>query len=172
MHKIITMCLLLLTMSSMCYGAVSEDMSVYVRKDVYEAHQQSMNTKLDMILEQMREFKEEQKAQREELKAQHKDINELARVVSVLSTRMDGLEARMGDLRNGLEGRIGDLRNDIYLGLVILGIVVGLPAVQKALQKREERKAMKHTLQMPFTLDDVRRLIEENNAKLQGKPQV
>ena len=166
MKKICVLLLVqLLVIGTASYGAVSEDMSVYVRKDVFEVYMQNINEKLDRILE-------EQKAQREELKAQHKDINELARVVSVLSTRMDGLEARMGDLRNGLEGRIGDLRNDIYLGLVILGIVVGLPAVQKALQKREERKAMKHTLQMPFTLDDVRRLIEENNAKLQGKPQV
>ena len=182
MKKVCVLLLLhVLVFGTASYGAVSEDM--YVRKDVYEAHQQSINSKLDMLLEQMRVQREEQKEQinelrgemkefREELKAQRKDINELARVVSVLSTRVDGLDARMGDLRNGLEGRIGDLRNDIYLGLVILGIVVGLPAVQKALQKREERKAMNHTLQMPFTLDDVRRLIEENNAKVLGKPQV
>ena len=83
----------------------------------------------------------------------------------------NSLEGQISNLHSTLEGRIGDLRNDIYLGLVILGIVVGLPAVQKALQKREERKAAREAFQMPFTLDDVRRLIEENNAKLAGKPQ-
>ena len=45
------------------YGAVSEDM--YVRKDVYEAHQQSINSKLDMLLEQMRVQREEMKEFRE-----------------------------------------------------------------------------------------------------------
>ena len=220
MKKITTTILAVLLMSGVSYGAVSDD--IYVRKDVYEAQMQGMNTKLDMILEEMRvqreemkmqvkELREEMKAQREEHKAQMKelkdemngireelkahvkesqeehkairnDIAELTRVVSVLSTRVDGLDARMGDTRSNLEGRmsdlqravdgrIGDLRNDIYLGLVILGIVVGLPAVQKALQKWEEKKAARNASQLPFTLDDVRRLIEENNAKLMGKLQ-
>ena len=220
MKKITTTILAVLLMSGVSYGAVSDD--IYVRKDVYEAQMQGMNTKLDMILEEMRvqreemkmqvkELREEMKAQREEHKAQMKelkdemngireelkahvkesqeehkairnDIAELTRVVSVLSTRVDGLDARMGDTRSNLEGRmsdlqravdgrIGDLRNDIYLGLVILGIVVGLPAVQKALQKWEEKKAARNASQLPFTLDDVRRLIEENNAKMMGKLQ-
>ena len=220
MKKITTTILAVLLMSGVSYGAVSDD--IYVRKDVYEVQMQGMNTKLDMILEEMRvqreemkmqvkELREEMKAQREEHKAQMKelkdemngireelkahvkesqeehkairnDIAELTRVVSVLSTRVDGLDARMGDTRSNLEGRmsdlqravdgrIGDLRNDIYLGLVILGIVVGLPAVQKALQKWEEKKAARNASQLPFTLDDVRRLIEENNAKLMGKLQ-
>ena len=209
MKKIMMTLLVVLLMSGVSCGAVSDD--VYVRKDVYEVQMQSMNTKLDMILEEMRAQREEMKAQREEHKAQMKelkdemngireelkahvkesqeehkairnDIAELTRVVSVLSTRVDGLDARMGDTRSNLEGRmsdlqravdgrIGDLRNDIYLGLVILGIVVGLPAVQKALQKWEEKKAARNASQLPFTLDDVRRLIEENNAKLMGKLQ-
>ncbi|MBQ2615267.1 MAG: hypothetical protein IJF90_00225 [Synergistaceae bacterium] len=263
MKRIMTALLVVLLMSGVGYGAVSDD--VYVRKDVYEVQMQSMNAKLDMILELIKEQREEMKAQREEHKAQMKelkdemngiredvkvqvkelrdemngiredvkvqvkelkdemngireevkvqvkelkdemsgireemkahvkesqeehkairnDIAELTRVVSVLSARVDGLDARMGDMRSNLEGRmsdlhstiegrVGDLRNDIYLGLVILGIVVGLPAVQKALQKWEEKKAARNASQLPFTLDDVRRLIEENNAKLMGKLQ-
>ena len=145
------------------FGSVSEDINVYVRKDVYEAHQQSINSKLNMILEQMKVQREEQKEQinelrgemkelREELKAQRKDINELARVVSVLSTRIDGLDARMGDQQNY-----------IYLVLVILGIIVALPTVQKMLQARTDRSWA--------TLEDVMRLIEENNSKTSGKVQ-
>ena len=227
MKRLMMTLMLMLLMSGIACGAVSDD--VYVRKDVYEANMQGMNTKLDMILELIKEQREEMKAQREEHKAQMKelkdemngiredvkvqvkelkdemsgireelkahvkesqeehkairnDIAELTRVVSVLSARVDGLDARMGDTRSNLEGRmsdlqraidgrVGDLRNDIYLGLVVLGIVVGLPAVQKALQKWEEKKAARNASQLPFTLDDVRRLIEENNAKMMGKLQ-
>ena len=227
MKKITMAMLAVLLMSGVSYGAVSDD--VYVRKDVYEVQMQGMNAKLDMILEQMKDLKNEMNGIREEMKVQvkelkdemsgireemktqvkelkdemsgireemkahvkesqeeHKairnDIAELTRVVSVLSARVDGLDARMGDTRSNLEGRmsdlqrtvdgrIGDLRNDIYLGLVILGIVVGLPVVQKALQKWEERKAARNASQLPFTLDDVRRLIEENNARMAGKAQ-
>ena len=239
MKKITITLMTLLLMSSVSYGAVSED--IYVRKDVYEVQMQGMNTKLDMILEQMKGLKNEMNGIREEVKVQvkelkdemngiredvkvqvkelknemngireevkvqvkelkdemngireevkahvkesqeeHKairnDIAELTRVVSVLSTRVVGdtrsnLEGRMSDLQRAVDGRIGDLRNDIYLGLVILGIVVGLPAVQKALQKWEEKKAARNASQLPFTLDDVRRLIEENNAKMMGKLQ-
>ena len=152
-----------------CYGAVSEDMSVYVRKDVFEVYMRSIDEKLTMILE--------------EQKAMRKDIGDLANRVSVLAGRVDkleakvdsleakvdskinALEARMSDMRANIDGRFSDLRNDIYLGLVILGIVVGLPAVQKMLQAHADRKPS-------FTLEDVKRLIEENNAKLSGKPSV
>ena len=202
MKKIAITLMMLLLVNGVSDGAVSDD--VYVRKDVYEANMQGMNAKLDMILDLIKEQREEHKAQMKELKdemngiredvkahvkesqEEHKairsDIAELTRVVSVLSTRVDGLGARIGDTRSNLEGRmsdlqravdgrIGDLRNDIYLGLVILGIVVGLPAVQKALQKWEERKAARNASQLPFTLDDVRRLIEENNARMAGRAQ-
>ena len=149
----------LLVFGTACYGAVSEDMSVYVRKDVFEVYMQGVNSKLDMLIEQMKEFREELKAQRkefqEEFKAQRQDISELTRAVSVLSTRIDGLDARMGDLRN-----------DIYLGLGVLGIIFGLPAVQKMFEKRAEKKS---AAQPSLTIEDVMRLIEEHDAKLSGK---
>ena len=126
--------------STVCYGAASEDLSVYVRKDVFEAHMRRIDDKLDMILETQKEMQEE-------LKAQRRDLNEVARTISILSTRVDGIEARMGDMRY-----------NIYLGLVILGIVVGLPAVQKMLQNRASH-------QPSITLEDVRRLIQEELRK-------
>ena len=140
MSKICAALVILMLTSTVCYGAVSEDMSVYVRKDVFDAHMRRIDDKLDMILEAQKEMQEE-------LKAQRRDLNELARAISILSTRVDGLEARMGDMRY-----------DIYLGLVILGIVVGLPAVQKMLQNRASN-------QPSITLDDVRRLIQEELRK-------
>ncbi|MBQ3399124.1 MAG: hypothetical protein IJQ74_04610 [Synergistaceae bacterium] len=140
MSKVCAALLILMLTSTVCYGAASEDISVYVRKDVFEAHMRRIDDKLDMILEAQKEMQEE-------LKSQRRDLNELARAISILSTRVDGLEARMGDLRN-----------DIYLGLVILGIVVGLPAVQKMLQNRASN-------QPSITLEDVRRLIQEELRK-------
>lgn len=140
MKKIIPL-LLLLLMSGTSNGAVSGDMSEYVRREVFEVYMQSINAKLDMILENQKEM-------REELKIQRKDINELAQMVSSLSARIDGLELRMGDLRN-----------DIYLGLVIVGILVGVPSVQKWYERLKASRPA-------ITLEDVKRLIEENNAEL------
>ncbi|MBQ3346526.1 MAG: hypothetical protein IJG39_05480 [Synergistaceae bacterium] len=181
MKKVCISLLVLLVLGSACYGAVSED--IYVRKDVFEANMQGINTKLDILLEQMKaqreehnvqmkELREEMKELRTEMKTQREehnsqiealrhDIAELTRVVSVLSTRvdaidkrMDGMEARIGNLKNDFDGRIGELRNGIYLWLVIFGIVLGMPAVQKMFQSITERKPS-------LTVEDVKRLIDE-----------
>ena len=144
----------LLVFETVCYGATSDD--VYVRKDVFEAKIEAINAKLDMLLEQTKEIKEEQKAQRA-------DINELTRAVSVLSTRVDGVEKNM----NSLDKRIDDLRNGIYLWLVAIGLVIAIiawPKVQDMLPKWGKATPS-------ITLDDVRRLIEENNARIAGKAQ-
>ena len=175
-------CMLLLTQlllfGTASYGAVSEDMSAYVRKDVFEVYMQNINAKFDTILE--------------EIKSQRKEVNDLTNAVSglservtALSTRVDGLEASLSaridgldsrlsaridglDARlsariDGLDARMGDLRNDIYLGLVILGIIIALPMVQKMLQAQADRREARK----PYvTLEEVIRLIEENNAKV------
>ena len=145
MKKVCISLLVLLVLGSACYGAVSEDM--YVRKDVFEANMQGINTKLDILLEQMKEFKVEMKEQRE-------NIAELTRVVSVLSERVDRNFDTLSARIDGVEGQISGLRNGIYLGLVILGIVLGMPAVQKIFQSIAERKPS-------LTVEDVKRLIEE-----------
>ena len=138
MKKIITLVVVLLMVSSKSFGAVSDD--VYVRKDVFDVHMQSINAKLDMMLEEM--------------KAQRKDINDLMKAVSVMSGRIDGLDKR-------IDGQ----QNYLYLVLVILGIIVALPTVQKMLQGREERKEARKSF---ITLEDVERLID---AKMAGKAQ-
>ena len=56
------------------------------------------------------------------------------------------------------------MRQDLYLGLVIIGLLAAYPAAKEFFKWREERKE-----RIPsFTLEDVRRLIEENNVKLRG----
>ena len=134
------------------FGATSEDLSPYVRKDVFEVYMPNINTNTERILE--------------ELRTQREAIVEIKQNISVLSARIDGLDARLSAQIDGLDARVGDLRNDIYLGLVILGIIVSLPVVQKMLQSREKHQASSHSY---VTLEDVKQLIEQNNAKLQQK---
>ena len=144
MKRVVLSLIAVLILAHPAFGATSEDMSLYVRKDVFEVYMQNINVNIERILE--------------ELRTQREALIEVKQNISVLSARIDGLDARMGDLRN-----------DIYLGLVILGIIVALPTVQKMLQSHEERQ---ETRQSAVTLEDVKRLIEENNVKLQQKLQV
>ena len=222
MRKVcVSMLVLLLAFGTECYGAVSDD--IYVRKDVFEVYTQSVNSKLDMILEQMREQREEQKAQREEMNAQlkaqreemkeqvkelkdemgtireeqkaqreemnaqvkelkdemqtirdeqqsiRKDIAELVSVVSVMSEHIDGNFDTLSARIDGLDKRMDNQQNYLYLVLVIMGIIVALPTVQKALQIWEDRKYARSSF---TTLEDVKRLIEESNLNFSGKPQV
>ena len=157
--KIISMLLLLMITSSACYGAVSDD--VYLRKDVFDAKMEAMNAKLDMLLEQMKNLQEEQKAMR-------KDLSELTTAVSVMSERIDRNFDTLSARIDGLDKRMDYQQNYLYLLLVILGIIVALPTVQKMLQGREDRK---NSRKESITLEDVMRLIEQNNARMAGKIQ-
>lgn len=133
MKKIITI-LLMLIMAVVSEGAVSGDKSEYVRKEVFDVHMQNLNGNMERVLQK---------------------LDSLETKVNNMSDRITGLTARF----DGLDARMGDLRNDIYLGLVILGILVGVPSVQKWY---ERLKASRPSI----TLEDVKRLIEENNAEL------
>ena len=150
MKKLLFALSLICALSGAALGATSEDMSVYVRQDVYNSDMRNINDKLNSILEELR-------AQREELKAQSEAINKLNNSVSVLSERTDG------NYKN-LDGRINDLRQDIYLGLVILGLLASFPAAKEFFKWREEtREARKPS----FTLEDVERLIDTKLRTMQ-----
>ena len=170
MKRFAAVMVFLLVMCAGCYGAEQAESEVYVRKEVFSAYLESVNTKMDRILEELRAVKEELKAQGEEIKSLRQDLNNLATAVAVLAQRVDNLEVRMSDLQNnlevrmsdlrsGLEGRMGALQNYIYLMLVILGIIVALPSVQKFLEWRDSRRPS-------ITLEDVKRLIEESKGNI------
>ena len=128
MRKILAVIGLMLIMSSAGYGAVSEDMSVYVRRDVFDA-------KMEGFMKEIRgEFQ-------------------------VMNAKIEALSRRMDDNYRNLEARIGDLREYIYWLIVLLGIIICLPIVQKIFQSVKESRPT-------VTLEDVKRLIEENNAEL------
>ena len=68
-----------------------------------------------------------------------------------------------------LSVRMDDLRNGLYLILTLIAIVVSLPLVKNWYEERAKRKA---ELRVPsITLQDVKNLIEENNAMLLRKIQ-
>ena len=163
MRKIILALMIVLSSVSISSGAASEDMSVYVRKDVFEVHMQNINTNMEKILE--------------ELKAQRKDITELSRAVSVLSTRVDGLEAKMDTRINGLErkldARIDDLRNGLYLWITVITVIFAYIEIRR---KRQERGDAKEASAPTITLEEiknlVRQMIAENNATLRRNAQI
>ena len=128
MRKLLSVIGLVLIMSGASNGAVSEDMSVYVRRDVFDA-------KMEGFMKEIRgEFQ-------------------------VMNAKIEALSRRMDDNYRNLEARIGDLREYIYWLIVLLGIIICLPIVQKIFQSVKESRPT-------VTLEDVKRLIEENNAEL------
>ncbi len=148
------------------FGAESE----YVRKDVFEAYMQSINTKFDRVLSEISGMKTEMANLRSELKAEiadiktelkaqkaeltdfRKDLNSLTQTVAVLAEHV-----------RGLDNQFANTRNNIYLGLVFLGVVLSFPTVNNYLNRRYEKK-------QAVTLEDVKRLIDE--AKLGSKSSV
>lgn len=184
MKRFVAVMAFLSVMCAGCYGAEQADSEVYVRKEVFNAYIDSVNTKMDRILEELRSLREELKATRNELKATReelkgdinavrqelkgeintlreeikslrKDLDSVIRAVAVLAQRVDNLEVRMGDLRN-----------DIYLGLVVFGIIFSLPSVQKFLAQRESRKPLVTPENTSLTAEDVKRLIMETLAEM------
>ncbi len=130
MKKFISILILVLTLIAPASAANSDD--IYLRKDVFDVHLQSINSKLELILSEMQSLKAE-------LQAQRNDINELAKITAVLSSRIDGLDARI-DCTNT---RIDDLRNGLYLWLVVIGtfiafltLVISWPKAKEFIQKK------------------------------------
>ena len=142
------------------YGASSDD--VYLRKDVFEA-------KMDAFMAEIRgEFKGLY-ARIDDLDAKLSTrISDLDAKLSTrisdldikLSTRISDLDSKLSTRNDGIDKRIDNLQNVFYLVLVLIGVIITLPFIQKILENRKEN--LKHS----FTLEDVKKLIEENNAKM------
>ncbi len=139
----------------MCTGAfaVSEDMSAYVRQDVFDA-------KMEMLFMRL-----------------HSEIENLGTrlegKIDALSVRIDGLDRSLTERINGLEKRIDGLNNRIddthtfvYWILVLFGAIFLMPFVSRFWELHIERRPP------AVTLDDVKRLIAEamteNSAKIKG----
>ena len=188
MKKVLVLLLIqILFYGTACYGAVPDD--IYVRKDVFEVYMRNLGDKLDMILEGQKAQRKDINNLSERMSGLEGSITRLdARIdgldkriegfdkrIDALDKRIDGLDKRIDGLDKRIDGvdkrvecvdkRIDDLRNGIYLWLVAIGLFLSWPKAQKMLQSFGKSTPS-------ITLEDVRRLIEENNMKLSGKAQV
>ena len=142
MRKILLSLVLVVTLCcSGVHGASSED--VYLRRDVFEA-------KMDAFMAEIRG-----------------DIKELS---ARIDGRIDSLEKEVKSVETNLNKRVDDLHNFFYLIIVLLGLVIAMPFMQKSHNESEVKK--EKTVQI-LTVDDVKKLINEaimsNNLSLQGK---
>jgi len=129
-------------LSSSAYGLPSEDINVYVRQDVFDA-------KMEAFMN--------------EIRGEFQVINAK---FAALDKRIDDLQVstanRIDDLQVSTASRIDDLKTIIYWGLSILGLLISF-----AIFGPSFGEFLRNLRKPSFTLDDVRRLIEENNAALQ-----
>ena len=158
----VSVLMLLLAFGTGCYGAVSEDTSVYVRKDVFEVYMQNINANMERILHKIDSLEEKMNQRIDNL---NQRIDNLDAKVNNVSDGLSNLSGRFDGRIDELDKRIDDLRNGIYLWLVAISLVISWPKVQDILQKLGKPSPS-------FTLEDVKRLIEENNAELKKSLQV
>ena len=153
--KIFIALLLAFALSSSCYGAISDD--IYVRQDVFDAKMEALFVKLHGEIEALGNRLEG------EIKALSERIDGN---FATLSSRIDGLDKRI----DGLDKRIDLTNNFLYYVLVLLGAMLLLPFVNRWLDNKADKK--EETTKKFITLEDVQRLIEENNAQLLAKLQL
>lgn len=142
MRKFLSAFFITLLSVSVSYGAASEDMSIYVRKDVFEVHMQNINSNMEKIMSA---------------------LNALENKIDTLTVTTANLSGQVDELKN----RVSDLRNGFYLVSVLFGILLGLPAFNKWYETRSERQ--REARMQILTREDVERLIE---AKLSVRPQI
>ena len=161
MKKFFTALILIFIYASVSYGAASGD--IYVRQDVFDAKMEALFNRIHAEIVGLRqELKNDISELRQELKS---DINELRGDIKALSARVDGVDKRIDGLDKRIDSvdkRIDGTNTFLYYLLVLLGILVAIPSVSKWLDSRREMKSA-------ITIDDVKRLIEENNFQLQQK---
>lgn len=124
MKRLAIMLCIVLSMTGLCFGATSEDMSVYLRKDVFDA-------KMEAFMTEIRGEFQVVNAKIDALSRRVDDnYNSLSKRIddnyNNLSKRIDdnyaNLSKRIDDNYYSLDTRISDARNGMYLLLVVLGI--------------------------------------------------
>ena len=135
--------------------AASEDMSVYVRQDVFEAKMEAFDAKMDAFMSEIRG----------EFKAVNKQFEAVNKQFEAVNKQFEALNKRIDDVYLTLSNRIDDLKTVIYWGISILGLILGFAIFAPSLSE-----FLKNLRQPSLTVEDVKRLIAE--AKLINTPQV
>ena len=84
-------------------------------------------------------------------------VSTLAQSIATLSGRIEGLSGRI----DGMDYKVDVLQTVVYWGLGILSTILTLVGIIPMLLK-----FIRDMTKPSFTLEDVKRLIEENNARL------
>ncbi|MBQ7170481.1 MAG: hypothetical protein IJR63_11330 [Synergistaceae bacterium] len=181
MRKILLSVMIACAVSSEAF-ALSEDMSVYVRQDVFDAKMEVLFTRLHSEIENLgtrlegkidalseridgldKKIDSVEKSLSEKIDAVDKRLSEkIDAVDKKLSARIDGVDKRI----DGLDKRIEDTHTFVYWILVLFGAIFLIPFVSKFWELHMERRPP------TVTLEDVQRMIVEainaNNAKIRG----
>ena len=88
-------------------------------------------------------------------------MNEIRGEFQVINAKIAALDKRIDDLQASTAYRIDDLKTIIYWGLSILGLLIAF-----AIFGPSFGEFLRNLRKPSFTLEDVRRLIEENNVRL------
>ena len=147
MKKFLTAVLLVGLLAPFCYGATSGDMSVYVRQDVFEA-------KIDAFMAEIRG----------EFQVINAKLEALDKRITDSETHTSN---RIEDLKQNTNNRLDDLRTVIYWGLSIIGLLVAF-----AIFAPSFGEFLRNVRKPAVTLDDMKRLIEENNVALRNSIQM
>ena len=172
MKKIFLAVALVLVTASFSCAATSDD--IYVRQDVFDA---KMEAFLNRMLVEFENVRGDIKALSSRIdNVESKLTTRIDNVESKLTTRIDNVESnlssridsvhrelssRIDSVESSLSSRIDVLQTVVYWGLGILSLLITsfvlAPVVGAVVQKMKSPS---------IGIEDVKRLIEENNAKL------
>ena len=132
--------LLLLELSSSSYGAVSADMSVYVRQDVFDAKMDSLRSEIQVGNERI-----------------------LAEI-RILNTKLEEMDKRMNTIETHSFNRHEDLKTMIYWGFSILGLFIAF-----AIFGPSFGEFLRNLSKPSITTEDVKRLIAEAQLNVRAQ---
>ncbi|MBR0316735.1 MAG: hypothetical protein IJQ99_07710 [Synergistaceae bacterium] len=149
MKKFILTALFIFLSFSVSYGAVSQDVNIYVRQDVFDAKMEALFNKLHGEIETLSERMDKNFAEFKAL------VNEIKGDIKTLDARVSGIE-------NHISWWIGGLT-------LLLTTIALLPLLSKFFERfmNEVFESRKHP---PLTVEDVRRIVLE--MQMSTKPQV
>ena len=159
MKKLFFALVLLCIMCSASH-AVSEDMSVYVRQDVFDAKMEMLFLRLHGEIENLGTRIEALSAR---IDALDKKIDGVDRSLSEkidgvnrsLSEKIDGVNRSLSARIDGVDKRIEDTHTFVYWILVLFGAIFLMPFVNKFWEFYRERRTP------ALTVEDVQRIVNE-----------
>ena len=168
MKKFFVALTLIFLISSVSFGAASNDTSDYVKKEVFEARMDRMEALLEKTVMEIKVENEKLKVENEKFKNEMRSdiqrldskIQSLAADVKVLDNRITELDSRLSTRISELDNRLTTTSNIVYWIFAISSVILAVLAL----------KPITDGLRKPqITLEDVERLID---SKLSNQVQV